>query len=183
MTANTEPTAAGSDTATTNVWGVRADGGEYTDHLVRGGYVAYGGIDWPNMSSCETRADICNKLKQVESLKGKSKAGLAAYVGMMARFLWDIQAGDWVITPENDRLRLRYGEVLPGDYWYEPNAPDDCPYPMRRKIKWSGQVLELTDLPRCLENTPLKNTLKFTQMTVFAVKHNRDFLAAIGRSQ
>ena len=178
MTANTEPTTAGSDTATTNVWCVRADGGEYTDHLVRGGYVAYGGIDWPNMSSCETRADVHNKLKQVEALEGRSKAGLAAFVGMMARFLWDIQAGDWVITPEAYGKGLRYGEVQPGDCWYEPNAPDDCPYPMRRKITWSGQVLGLADFPQ-----PLQNTLKFTQMTVFAVKHNCDFLAAIGRSQ
>ena len=87
MTANTEPTAAGSGSAMPNVWCVRADYGEYTEHLISGGYVAYGGIDWPNMSSCETRADICNKLKQVETLQEKSKAGFRKYVEMMARFL------------------------------------------------------------------------------------------------
>ena len=174
MTANTEPTAAGSGSVKPNVWGVRADGGEYTDHLVRGGYVAYGGQKWGDFSACRNKQEVKDKLAPFFP----NKWSLAAYAGMMARFLWDIQAGDWVITPENDRLRLRYGKVQPGDYWYEPNAPDGCPYPMRRKIKWSGQVLRL---PPCLENTPLKNTLKFTQMTVFAVKHNCDFLAAIGQ--
>ena len=172
MTANTEPTAAGSGSVKPNVWCVRADGGKYTDHLVRGGYVAYGGQEWGDFSACRNKQEFKDKLAPFFP----NKRGLAAYSGMMARFLWDIQAGDWVITPENDRISLRYGQVQPGNYWYAPDAPDGCPYPMRRKIKWSGQVLRLTDFPLAL-----KNTLKFTQMTVFALKHNCDFLAAIGQ--
>ena len=178
MTANTEPTAAGSGSVKPNVWCVRADGGEYTDHLVRGGYVAYGGQEWGDFSDCRNKQEVKDKLVPFFP----NKWSLAAYAGMMARFLWDIQAGDWVITPENDRISLRYGKVQLGDCWYAPNAPDGCPYPMRRKISWEGQVFRLTtDLPPRLKNTPLKNTLKFTHMTVFAVKHNCDFLAAIGQ--
>ena len=177
MTANSELTAAGSGSATTNLWCLRADHGEYTEHLMIGGYVAYGGIDWPDMTTCETRADICNNLKQVETLQEKSKAGFRKYVDMMARFLWDIQAGDWVITPEKDRRRLRYGQVQPGNYWYTPDAPDGCPYTMRRKIVWEDKPLD-----RWSFSPSFQNTLK-CNLTVFAVKHRSEFLTKICRAQ
>ena len=172
MTANTEPTAAGSGSVKPNVWCVRADGGEYTDHLVRGGYVAYGGQEWGDFSDFRNKQEVKDKLAPFFS----NKWSLAAYTRMMSCFLFDIRPGDWVITPEAYGKGLRYGQVEPGACWYEGNPPDACPYPMRRKITWSGRVLRLADFPQ-----PLQNTLKFTQMTVFAVKHNCDFLAAIGQ--
>ena len=169
MTANTEPKAAGSDSVKPNVWGVRADGGEYTDHLVRGGYVAYGGQKWGDFSDCRNKQEVKDKLAPFFP----NKRSLAAYAGMMASFLWGIQADDWVITPEKDSNLLRYGEVQPGDYWYAPGAPDGCPYPMRRKIVWAEQPLKRDKLPGSLQNT-----LKFTAKTVFAVAHRKDFLCA-----
>ena len=177
MTANTEPAAAGSGSATTNVWCVRADHGEYTEHFIIGGYVAYGGLYWPNMSSCETLADVHDKLKPVETLQEKSKAGFRKYGEMMARFLWDIQAGDWVITPEKDRRRLRYGKVQPGNYWYAPDAPDGCPYTMRRKIVWEDKPLD-----RWSFSPSFQNTLK-CNLTVFGIKHRSEFLTKICRAQ
>ena len=172
MTANSEPTAAGSGSVKPNVWCVRADGGEYTDHLVRGGYIAYGGQAWGDFSDCRNKQEVKDKLAPFFP----NKRSLAAYAGMMSCFLFEIQAGDWVITPESDKNRLRYGEVQPGDYWYAPNAPDGCPYPMRRKIAWAEQPLKRDKLP-----VPFQNTLKFTAKTVFAVDHRKDFRRAMDK--
>ena len=176
MTGKVEPTTADVSTAPPNIWCVRADAGKYIDLLVREGYFGYGGGDWPDMRPCQNRADIREMLTPVFPPETGPKR-LAAYVGMMACFLWDIKAGDWVITPEQDGNILRYGQVAPGDCWYERDSPDGCHYTMRRKIAWSEQSLRRERLPR-----ESRNAIKHAARTVFAVKRRDAFLAAIGRN-
>ena len=158
----------------TNVWCVRADGGQYTDHFVRGGYFGYGSQIWPDFSDCKHRDEVRESVAPVLPV-GTSKYVIGAYAGMMACFLFEIQAGDWVITPSANRRKIQYGQVQPGSCIYEPNAPDGCPYTMRRKIAWADQLLLRDSL-----SMPLQYALRAAK-TVFAVEHHEEFLAAIGQ--
>ena len=173
MTDKVESATAGVGTALPNVWCVHADKGLHTHHFVSGGYFGYGG-GWPDMSACRNREDIRVNLAPVFP-SDTSPQRLGQYVGMMASFLWDIQAGDWVITPESDRNKLRYGKVASEDYRYEPGAPDGCPYTMRRNIAWANEPLIRDSLPM-----PLQYTLR-AQRSVFKIRAREDFLAAIGQ--
>ncbi len=159
-----------------NVWCVRADGGQYTDYFVRGGYFGYGSRDWPDFRDCRNRDEVREKLAP-RFPPGTSQARIAQYVGMMSCFLLDIHAGDWIITPAADSGMLWCGKVEPGSCSYEPEAPDGCPYPMRRKIVWEKQALRRGSL-----SMPLQYALRASK-TVFAVRHREDFLTAIEQSE
>ena len=166
-----------ADTAP-NIWCVRADNGKYTDLLVREGYIGYGGCDWPDMRPYKTPAEIRAQLAPLPRFQGKSQPAISAYAGMMARFLWCIKPGHWVITPEKGGHILRYGKIAEGNCWHQQNAPDGCHYTMRRKIAWKPQSLRRDRLG----DEPLENTIKCTGKTVFAVNHRNAFLTAIGSS-
>ena len=164
-----------------NVWCVRADHGIYTDHLVSGGYIGYGG-NWPDLSDTKDLNEIREHLAHTAFRDETSKPKITAYAGMMATFLWKIQPGDWVIVPYGkdtphgaDKDGLRYGQVLTGNCWYVPVGSDGCPYTMRRKIAWAEQTLRRDSLPE-----PLRCTIANTPMSVFRVKQRTDFLASIG---
>lgn len=160
----------------TNVWCVHADEGTYTDQFVNGGYIGYG-RDWPDLSSCENRDDIRQKLEEKQIFEsGTSKYVVGAYVGMMARFLFDIQVGDWVITPLADRWVLRYGKGSGQHSCYSRATADGYPASMRRKIDWADKPLDRETL-----STAFQRTLKNTQRSVFAVKHREEFLVSISR--
>ena len=157
-----------------NIWCVRADHGKYTAHFVKGGYFGYGAARWPDLSAVNARSEIRTTMAD-KALAGKSNQVIGAYAGMMSQFLLDIQAGDWVITPEENRHILRYGQVEPGNCYYAPGTPDGCPYPMRRKIAWVQSPLLRDSL-----SMPLQYALRASK-TVFAVKHREAFLEAIGQ--
>ena len=169
------------DSSTVNVWCVRTDYGKYTDHLVNGGYVGYGG-HWPDFSDAKDLNEIRERLAQAVFQDESSKQKIAAYAGMMATFLWKIQPGDWLITPYGkdtplgaDKNGLRYGQALTGKCWYAPVGTDICPYTMRRKIAWADQTLQRDGLSK-----PLRDTIDNTAKSVFHVKQRADFLASIG---
>ena len=159
----------------TNVWCMRADFGKYTDHFVDGGYFAYG-LEVPDLSAVKNKDELYPMYEQAYP-DVKSKNVIGAYVGMLSRFRFEIQAGDWVITPTANSRLLRYGKVTSEAYYHTPGSPDRCPYSHRRPISWSEQTLHRGSLPM-----PLQNALKHGAKTVFAVSQRDDFLEAIGQS-
>ena len=169
------------DSQMVNVWCVRADYGKYTDHMVNGGYIGYGG-NWPDLSDAKDLTDIRERLAHTAFRDETSKPKITAYAGMVSTFLWKIQPGDWVITPYGkdspngaDKDGLCYGQALNGSYCYVPVGSDDCPYTMRRKVAWAEQSLRRESLSK-----PLRSTLDNTPKSVFRVKQRADFLASIG---
>lgn len=160
----------------TNVWCVRAEFGSYTNHFVAGGYVGLGWGKLSDLSAVKDRDELYRIYEQAYPEDAKSKYVIGQQVGQVARFLFDIQVGDWVITPMADSALLRYGKVGPGAYYYEPEAPDGCPYPHRRKLVWTEQTLLRSSL-----SIPLQYSLR-AAMTVFSISRREDFLAAIGQS-
>ncbi len=157
------------------VWVVRADGGTETQHCVDGGFT---GIGWCENQNASDLAgfEAIRTAYQEENPDITSNSVLGNRAGELARFAYDIQRGDIVITPCEDSRWLRFGDVL-GDYEHvTPLEGDPCRYQHRRKVEWKPEVLDRTEL-----SVPLQMTLR-SSLTVFDVKHYNDFLWRIGRS-
>jgi len=158
----------------TKVWCVRSGNGKYTQHFVDGSFFGYG-WDWPDLTTCKDQNEVREMLASKVFAQGTSISAVGQYAGMAARVMWEIQEGDWVITPEEDSRFLRYGKVEPGGCCYIPNAPDGCPDTLRRSIVWEKQPLLRDTL-----SMPLQYNLRAAR-SVFAVEPAEDFLVAIGQ--
>ena len=154
------------------VWVVRADRGSETQRCVDGGFI---GIGWHEIGDLSDVADSAMVAEQWLSAahRDDKASGIRATIGNISRFLFDIQVGDWVITPEDDRKWLRYGQVI-GDYRYEASRRDHCPYRHRRDVLWSANKLARHSLSYALQNT------LGGQLTVFRVRHQAEFFERIG---
>lgn len=89
-------------------------------------------------------------LKQIESSRdafkehysnvypGVKKGSIANGAGMLYRFVYEVQVGDYVVFPSKIDRQINIGTVE-GDYLYNPDATE---YVQQRKVKW------LKHLPR-----------------------------------
>ena len=157
----------------TNVWCVRAEFGTYTQAFVGGGYVAIGWMPELDLATVDSRDALYPLYKQVYP-KDSSNIVIGQQVGQIARFLLEIQAGDYVITPASDTEWLHYGTVA-ADPSYVHAAPDACPYRHRRRVEWSPKRLKRSDF-----SVPFQNTIR-SSLTVFSVSQRDEFLGAVGR--
>ena len=82
----------------TNVYCVRADGGTYTKHFLKGGYAGIGWIDDVDLSQI-TSDDALYPIYKKAHPADKSKLVIGQQVKQIARFLLVIKAGDYVLTP------------------------------------------------------------------------------------
>jgi len=96
----------------TNVWCVCAEFGTYTKQFVDGGYVAIGWMPNSDLSRVERRDELY-PLYKAEHPDDTSNIVIGQQVGQIARFLLEIQAGDYVITPAADTEWLHYGKLAP----------------------------------------------------------------------
>ena len=159
----------------TNVWCVRAAVGRYADQFVQGGYVAIGWIEQVNLSGIETREELYPIYRQAHP-GDTSNVVIGQQVGQIARFLLDMQSGDYVITPAADTETLFFGQIEASpSYHYAPGDPG-CPYPHRRRVKWSNKRLK-----RGSFSVPFQNTIR-SSLTVFSVSQRDEFLATIGQT-
>lgn len=155
-----------------NVWVVRADFGKYTGDFVNGGYIAIGWIGNRDLSEIRNRDELYPIYREAHP-DDTSNLVIGQQVGQIARFLLDIKAGDYVITPSTDTEWLHYGEVTddPVYFWTEN---DDCPYPHRRKIEWASRRIKRSEF-----SIPFQHTIR-SSLTVFNVSHGQEFLARVG---
>lgn len=153
------------------LWCVRAEFGKYSDHFVKGGYVAIGWLEGHNLSGIN-KEDLYTLYKQFYP-KDTSNVVIGQQVGQISRFLFDVKPGDYVITPSSDTDRLYYGEVLDEPY-YLATENDGCPYKHRKKVKWSSEKLLRSNF-----SVPFQNTIR-AMMTVFYISHLSEFLEVIG---
>ena len=151
------------------VWVVRADRGRYAEHFVANGYAGVGCLD---VSSARGRDEIRRLCEQAHPDWDARRIG--NYTGQYYDFLFRIREGDYVLTPELDAGRLRYGRVVgPG----ESAAGDDgCPYRNRRAVDWNPASFSRVHLSESLRKTLQRPP------TVFLVPQREEFLAAVGLS-
>ena len=146
---------------------IRADRGQYTDHFVANGYAGFSDLD---LSSVRDYDEIRRRCEQAFPTRSTRHVGNVA--GQFDAFLFRIREGDYVITPERDPARLRYGCVTgpcasaPGD--------DGCPFRNRRAVDWAGASLERSSFSESFQNTIA------SMRSVFSVSRREEFLAAIG---
>lgn len=158
-----------------NVWCVRAEFGTYTQHFVDGGYVAIGWLGDNDLSGI-TKRDELYPLYKAE-YPDDSNIVIGQQVGQIARFLLEMRAGDYVITPAADTEWLHYGTLDSGPSYFYANDGDGCPYLHRRRMTWSKNRLRRGD-----RSVPFQNTIR-SSLTIFAISQRDEFLAAIGQNQ
>ncbi len=160
----------------TNVWCVRANSGEFTQHFLRGGYA---GIGWSeithDLGQIASREDLYRVVRAAYP-NVDSPIVIGNYVGQLARFLIEIKAGDYVITPALDTEWLHYGTVGPDPSYFFATIKDGCRYRHRRHVAWAKERLKRGDF-----SVPFQNTIR-SSLTVFAVSRRDEFFAAIGRT-
>ena len=160
----------------TNVWCVRANGGQFTEHFLSG---EYAGIGWgeitTDLSGIRTREELYPVVRKAYP-EIKSQIVIGNYVGQIARFLLDIQAGDYILTPAADTEWVHYGQVDVDPSYFYAGIEDGCPYKHRRRMRW-----ETSRLKRGKFSVPFQNTIR-SSLTVFAVSQREEFLASIGKA-
>ena len=154
------------------VWVVRAEFGRYTGHFLAGGYVALGGIYGHDLSSIKSRDELYPIYRKAHP-DDKSNLVIGQQVGQFARFLLEIKAGDYVITPPTDTEWLHFGKVAADPYYFS-KGDDGCPYQHRRRVEWSQRRFKRSEF-----SIPFQNTIQ-SSLTVFYVSHGQELLSAIG---
>ena len=157
-----------------SVWCVRAEFGTYTSAFVEGGYAAIGWLALVDLSHLKTRDEIYPLYKTAHP-DDTSNIVIGQQVGQIVRFLCEMEPGDYVITPDANTELLHYGKIAPEpSYLYAPND-EKCPYPHRRRIEWSKDLLKRADF-----SVPFQNTMR-SSLTVFSVSQKEEFFSRIGR--
>ena len=154
------------------IWMVSAEFGTYTDHFVNGGYAAVGWLPEVDLTSVQSRDEIFQRYREAHLNETSHVVG--ANAGQLATFILNIQPGDYIMTRcASPTRKYRYGVVEEAPLYYAPEDHDGCPFPYRRKVKWSEQPIIKEDL-----SIPLKKNLSAAR-TVFEVRHMEEFLAVI----
>ncbi len=158
----------------TQLWCVRADGGRYTEQWVRDGFagIAFGISE--DLQAIRSRDELYEVVQSYQA-DTTSNIVIGNRVGQIARFLLDMRAGDYVITPAADTEWLRYGRV-DSDPSYFYCDDDDVPQMHRRRISWDEHRLRRSEF-----SVPFQNTIR-SLLTVFAVSQSEEFLVRIGES-
>ena len=156
-----------------NVWVIRAEGGQWTDHFVKSGYVGGGWLNHKDLSEIKTKSELDTLYAEAEP--ERSANSLGAYVGQVNIFHLEMQPDDYVITPASDSRWLYYGRLLNEPYYYSPNDSDGCWFAHRRPVLWTKNPLDRAQLP-----------MSFLYMmrasrTAFRVSHRDQFFQKIGR--
>lgn len=156
------------------IYCVRADFGTYSSHFVKGGYAAIGWIGTMNLTSVKSKDELYPIYKKAHP-DDASNIVIGQQVGQIARFLFDIQAGDFVITPDSDTELLHVGVVEPSPSYFFSDGSDGCPFHHRRRVKWLAGTFK-----RSAFSVPFQNTIR-SSLTVFYVSQKEHFFEVIGK--
>ncbi len=115
----------------TNVWCVRADVGTFADEFVNGGYAGIGWLRNKNLSRVAGKDEIRRFYK--ENSPQDKDGRVNTNVGQIARFMLEVEIGDYILTPTSNSALVRYGRVTSEPY-YENPPTDECYFPHRRRV-------------------------------------------------
>ena len=156
------------------VYCVRAAFGTYTEHFLIGGYVAISWLPDNDLSKVQSRDELKTLYRNAYP-DHKSNLVIGQQVGQIARFLLEIKAGDYVITPAQNTEFIYYGVVENDAYYFEKGEDDGCPYLQRKKVKWCNKSIQRSQL-----SVPFQNTMR-SSLTVFYVSHKKNFFTIIDK--
>ena len=130
-------------------------------------------IGWRQMGDLSkippSREDF--KTKYFETFPDAKKGSVPTSSGMLYRFCYEVQIGDYVVYPSKSDRMINIGEVT-GDYVYDPEQPE---YVQVRSVKW------LRHFPRMAFSQGALYEIG-SAMSFFTVKNYADeFLAALDK--
>lgn len=158
----------------TSIYCIRAEYGTYADHFVKGGYAGIGYGLTGDLSHVTTREELATLYRAVHP-EETSNIVIGQQVGQIARFLLEIKAGDYVVTPAADTEWLYYGVMADDPSYFLKTSDDGCPYRQRRKVIWQKEKLRRSDF-----SVPFQNTIR-SSLTVFVISQRDEFLEKIGK--
>ena len=149
------------------VWGIHTQ----DDNLfLKGNVIAIGWQEMGDLRLIDASRDAF-KEKYVQSYPDAKKGSVATGAGMLYRFCYEVQVGDYVVFPSKSNREVNIG-VVDGDYVYDPSQTE---YVQTRKVKW------LKHLPRMYFSQGALYELG-SAMSLFAVKNYADeYLAALDK--
>lgn len=157
------------------IWMVSAERGIYTNTWVEGGYAAAGWLREVDLTTVSSRDEILQLYKNAHPKETTYQVG--ANAGQLARFILEVQPGDYVMTRCQDPTReYRYG-IVEDHLYYALDDPDGCPFPHRRKVQWGENLIVKENL-----SIPFQRSLSAAR-TLFEVKYMEEFLVAIGEKK
>ncbi len=147
------------------LWGIHSMA---DDQFLKGNMVAIGWYEMGDLGRIEASRDAF-KSEYAKTFPDATKTGIATNVGMLYRFCYEVQIGDYVVFPSKSDRQVNLG-VVEGDYVYDPSH---ARYPNTRKVKW------LKHLPRARFSQGALYEIG-SAMTLFAVRNYADeFLDAL----
>lgn len=92
------------------------------------------GIGWEEMGDIKCAGDNRDDIKKkyAEIYPDATSGSIATCVGMLYRFVYEVQIGDYVVYPSKADRKINIG-VIESDYY---NDSTDNKYTQRRKVKW-----------------------------------------------
>ena len=132
------------------------------------------GIGWCEMGDLRlikgTRDDF--KERYAQTYPDAKKGNIASGAGMLYRFCYEVQIGDYVVFPSKSNHQVNLG-VVEGDYVYDSSQVE---YVQTRKVKW------LKHLPRTAFSQGALYEIG-SAMSFFSVKNYGDeYLAALDKN-
>lgn len=117
------------------------EGSKYITQAHKGGFVALGWNEVPNLENLENPGQIKNALENTS--QQLSPTQIASYAGQLYRFAHEINAGDIIFSPLSSKEFL-LGTA--GEYYYEKNPQGPCNYNHRRHVQWQKQTILKGDM-------------------------------------
>ena len=149
------------------IWGIHTQ----DDNLfLKGNVIAIGWHEMDDLSLIDANRDAF-KDKYIQAYPDAKKGSIATAAGMLYRFCYEVQVGDYVVFPSKSNREVNIGTVE-GDYVYDPSQME---YVQTRKVKW------LKHLPRMSFSQGALYEIG-SAMSFFMVKNYADeFMAALDK--
>lgn len=130
--------------------------------------IAIGWKDFGDLKAIENTREAFKEHYATVYPQSKKQA-IANSAGMLYRFIYEVQAGDYIVFPSKSDRKINIG-VVEGEYEYVPSAPE---YVQQRKVRW------IKHLPRTLfSQGALYESGSF--LSLFLIKNYSDeFVAAL----
>jgi len=116
------------------------EGSKYVEEARKGGFIAVGWNELPDLFSLNSFDKIKKELSKHYEYTANE---LGAAAGSINRFVHELKPKDFVLSPLGQG---KYAVAEVGEYYYEPNPKDGCPYKHRRKVKWQNIELSKSDM-------------------------------------
>src|SRR5262245_53301039 len=112
------------------IWGIHND--QPSLDLVEGGFISIG---WKELGDPRAIGPDREQLKlRLAATYPNAKPGaIPVWAGVVARFMDDMQIGDYIISPNKADRTLNVGRIA-SEYYYDQDSADL--HPNRRKVTW-----------------------------------------------